>query len=122
MKVVPSNVGTDTVVENISNYTCKVDFYFVGNMILLQFCLELACKLMKGKTPHVYSLHPLHKYRSFLFTPFETQAVFLALNYLLLSKDKNFSGHLKLFAHASVDTGNKIRAYLQTKLGDIYER
>lgn len=106
MKIVPSYVGTNTVVENTCTYTCKIDYNFVGNTILLQFCLELACKLMKEKTPHIRSLHPLHKYRSSLLTPFETQAGFLALNYPLLSKDlsKNFSGHLKSCAHASVDT------------------
>lgn len=92
-------------------------------MILLQFFLKLVCELMKDKTPHVYSLHPLHKYRSFLPIPFEIQTVSLGLNYLLLDKLwKNFSGHLKSFAHASVDTWNKIRAYLQNKLEDVYER
>lgn len=79
---------------------------------------------MKDKTPQVYSLHSLHKYTSFLLTPFEIQTVFLGLNYLLLGKDlwKNFSGHLKSFTHASVDTWNKNTAYLQNKLGNIYER
>lgn len=93
-------------------------------MILLQFFLKLVWELMKDKTPHIYSLYPLHKYRPFLLTPFEIQAGFLALSYLLLRKDlsKNCSGHLKLFAYASVDTKNKIRAYLQNKVGDIHER
>lgn len=106
------------------NYTCKIDYNFVGNMILLQFCLKIVGKFMKDKTPHIYSLHPLHEYRSFSFISFENQAVFLALNYLLLSKElrKNFTGHLKCFAHTSSDTWNKIRAYLPNKLGDIYER
>lgn len=47
MKIVPSHVGTDTVVENICNYTCKIDDNFVENMTLLQFSLKLVCKLMK---------------------------------------------------------------------------
>lgn len=119
LKIVSSHVGTDTATIPV-----KIDYNFVGNMILLQFCLKIVCKFMKDKTPHIYSLHPLHKYRSFLLTSFEIQAVFLALNYLLLSKElrKNFTGHLKSFAHTSSDTWNRIIAYLPNKLGDMYER